>query len=85
MKGDPEKPRCGFSKKLVEILQSNNIEFGSFDILSDEGVRGTLKEIHNWPTYPQLYSNSQLIGGLDIVKELADEGALLDEIDSKKE
>eukprot|EP00441_Pelagodinium_beii_P040885 CAMPEP_0197626864 /NCGR_PEP_ID=MMETSP1338-20131121/5646_1 /TAXON_ID=43686 ORGANISM="Pelagodinium beii, Strain RCC1491" /NCGR_SAMPLE_ID=MMETSP1338 /ASSEMBLY_ACC=CAM_ASM_000754 /LENGTH=330 /DNA_ID=CAMNT_0043197445 /DNA_START=42 /DNA_END=1030 /DNA_ORIENTATION=+ len=76
MKGTPEEPRCGFSRKLVALLNENSIQFASFDILSDEDVRQGLKEYSNWPTYPQLYNNGKLIGGLDIVKELADEGSL---------
>jgi len=46
------------------------VEFGTFDILNDEAVRQGLKEYSNWQTYPQLYVDGQLIGGLDIVKEL---------------
>ncbi|XP_048407088.1 glutaredoxin 3 isoform X2 [Stegostoma tigrinum] len=76
MKGTPQEPRCGFSKKIVEILNEHNIRFCSFDILSDEDVRQGLKVYSNWPTYPQLYVNGELVGGLDIVKELAETGEL---------
>lgn len=51
--GNPEAPRCGFSRKVVEALQAAGEEFGSFDILGDEAVRQGLKEFSNWPTYPQ--------------------------------
>ena len=78
MKGTPSEPRCGFSKKIVEILQVHKIEFSSFDILTDNTIRQGLKTFSNWPTYPQLYASGKLIGGLDIVKELADEGELCD-------
>jgi len=78
MKGQPEAPKCGFSRKIVDILKGENISFETFDILSDEEVRQGLKEYSNWPTYPQLYVNGKLIGGLDIVKELAEEGELRD-------
>jgi len=71
MKGVPSAPRCGFSRQTVEILQNNNIPFASFDILTDEEVRQGLKVFSDWPTYPQLYVNGALIGGLDILKELA--------------
>jgi Grx4 family monothiol glutaredoxin len=74
IKGTPQEPRCGFTKKLLEILQSKNVKFGSFDILSDSTVREGLKEYSNWPTYPQLYINGELIGGLDIIKELVESG-----------
>jgi len=64
MKGDPAAPKCGFSRQTVELLQSLNVEFGSFDILSDEEIRQGLKTYSNWPTYPQLYLNGELLGGL---------------------
>jgi glutaredoxin-related protein len=51
--------------------------YDSFDILGDEEVRQGLKEYSKWPTYPQLYVQGELVGGLDIVKELKDEGELL--------
>lgn len=52
--GSPEAPRCGFSRKVVEALQSAGEPFGSFDILTDEAVRQGLKEYSSWPTYPQV-------------------------------
>lgn len=58
----------GFSKKIVEILNEHNVRFSTFDILSDDDVRQGLKVYSNWPTYPQLYVNGELVGGLDIVK-----------------
>ncbi|XP_044096691.1 glutaredoxin-3 [Neovison vison] len=70
MKGTPQEPRCGFSKQMVEILNKHNIQFSSFDIFSDEEVRQGLKTYSNWPTYPQLYVSGELIGGLDVIKEL---------------
>jgi len=78
MKGTPEAPKCGFSSKIVDILNTNNVKFGSFNILADEEVRTGLKTLFNWPTYPQLYSKGKLVGGLDIVKELTDDGQLLE-------
>uniref|UniRef100_A0A8D2KZH7 Glutaredoxin 3 n=1 Tax=Varanus komodoensis TaxID=61221 RepID=A0A8D2KZH7_VARKO len=76
MKGTPQDPRCGFSKQIVEILNKHNVVFSSFDIFSDEEVRQGLKTYSNWPTYPQLYVAGELIGGLDIVKELEASGEL---------
>lgn len=76
MKGSSQEPRCGFSRQLVALLKEHNIQFSSFDILSDEEVRQGLKTYSNWPTYPQLYVNGELVGGLDIVKELAESGEL---------
>jgi Grx4 family monothiol glutaredoxin len=76
MKGFPATPRCGFSKQIVEILNRNQIPFASFDILTDESVRSGLKTYSDWPTYPQLYSNGVLLGGLDIIKEMESDGSL---------
>lgn len=76
MKGSAQEPRCGFSKQIVAILNNHKLQFSTFDILSDEDVRQGLKTFSNWPTYPQLYVSGELIGGLDIVKELEASGEL---------
>lgn len=76
MKGTPNEPRCGFSRKVVQALKEEGLEFGSFDILGDEAVRQGLKEYSNWPTYPQLYVKSEFIGGCDIVLEMHKNGEL---------
>jgi glutaredoxin-related protein len=54
MKGSPSEPRCGFSRKMVEVLRAEGAAFGSFDILSDKAVREGLREYGQWPTYPQV-------------------------------
>ena len=76
MKGNVDEPRCGFSRQAVALLQEEKVAFTTFDILSDEDVRQGLKKYSNWPTYPQLYGDGKLIGGLDIMKELKEEGEL---------
>ncbi|GMH05442.1 hypothetical protein Nepgr_007282 [Nepenthes gracilis] len=76
MKGTPDAPRCGFSSKVVSALKENDVNFGSYDILSDEEVRQGLKSFSNWPTYPQLYYKGELVGGCDIVMELHSNGEL---------
>ena len=78
MKGAPENPRCGFSKQLVSILTAEvpDLAYGHFDILSDEEVRQGLKTFSDWPTYPQIYVKGELVGGLDILKELQEAGEL---------
>ncbi|CAI9087472.1 OLC1v1021546C1 [Oldenlandia corymbosa var. corymbosa] len=76
MKGTPENPRCGFSSKVVNALKEEGVEFGSFDILTDEEVRQGLKTFSNWPTFPQLYYKGELVGGCDIVMELKSSGEL---------
>ncbi|VDN97116.1 unnamed protein product [Rodentolepis nana] len=70
MKGTPEGVQCKFSRAMLEILNKYNVKFGSFNILNDDTVREGLKKYSNWPTYPQLYVNGELIGGVDIVKEM---------------
>lgn len=79
MKGSPDAPRCGFSRQAVEMLSEETVEFGSFDILSDDEVRQGLKEYSDWPTYPQLYVKGELVGGLDIMKEMKSDGQTLRE------
>lgn len=76
MKGTPEEPKCGFSKKAVEILRAENVKFGTFDILGDNEVREGLKKFSNWPTYPQLYCNGELLGGSDIIIAMHEGGEL---------
>lgn len=76
MKGDRNTPRCGFSRKLIEIVNATNAQYETFDILSDEEVRQGLKTYSDWPTYPQVYVNGELIGGLDIINELVAAGDL---------
>ncbi|XP_010529416.1 PREDICTED: monothiol glutaredoxin-S17-like [Tarenaya hassleriana] len=76
MKGSPEEPRCGFSRKVVNILKEEKVQFGSFDILSDNEVREGLKKFSNWPTYPQLYCKGELLGGSDIVIAMHESGEL---------
>lgn len=77
MKGNRSEPRCGFSRQLMEIFQETGVEFSTFDILSDEDIRQGLKKFSNWPTYPQVYVKGELIGGLDIIKELKEEDELI--------
>lgn len=76
MKGTPEEPRCGFSRKVVDALRSEKVQFGSFDILSDDAVREGLKKLSDWPTYPQLYHKGELLGGCDIIMEMKENGEL---------
>ncbi|XP_022091869.1 glutaredoxin-3-like [Acanthaster planci] len=76
MKGNPEGPRCGFSRTMVGILNDKNIDYKTFDILGDDEVRQGLKTYSNWPSYPQLYLKGELVGGLDIVKEMLENGDL---------
>lgn len=80
MKGSPETPKCGFSRQITQILNEQGIQYSTFDILEDDDVRQGLKSFSNWPTYPQLYVKGELLGGLDIVKEMVESGELKDMI-----
>ena len=85
MKGDPVAPKCGFSRQTVELFESLNAEYATFDILSDDEVRQGLKTFSNWPTYPQLYIDGELIGGLDILKEMHENKELESVLPKKKD
>uniref|UniRef100_A0A0M3J652 Glutaredoxin-3 (inferred by orthology to a human protein) n=1 Tax=Anisakis simplex TaxID=6269 RepID=A0A0M3J652_ANISI len=69
IKGEPDAPKCGFTRQLLELLKDLKADFSSFDILSDESVRQGLKEYSKWPTYPQIYLDGELLGGLDVFRE----------------
>ncbi|MFT7538685.1 MAG: monothiol glutaredoxin [Lysobacterales bacterium] len=76
MKGTPDAPMCGFSSQTSMIVKSYNVEFGSFDILSDQDIRNGIKEYSDWPTIPQLYVNGEFVGGCDICSEMHNSGDL---------
>ena len=76
MKGTKQFPACGFSNAVVQILKKEGVEFGTFNILSDAEVRQGLKDLSNWPTYPQLYVGGKFVGGCDIVTEMHQNGEL---------
>ena len=70
MKGTPDFPQCGFSGQVVAALNAVGKPFSFVNILEDEEIRQGLKAYSNWPTFPQLYVNGELIGGSDIVIEM---------------
>ena len=76
MKGTPEAPMCGFSAQAVGMLKQHKTPFKTFNILEDEAIRAGVKEYGDWPTFPQLYVNGELVGGCDIMTELNDSGEL---------
>jgi monothiol glutaredoxin len=76
MKGTPDFPQCGFSGRAVQVLQSCGTEFGFVNIFEDQEVRENLKLYSNWPTFPQLFINGELVGGSDIILELYEQGEL---------
>jgi monothiol glutaredoxin len=76
MKGTPDFPQCGFSAQAVAALRANGAGFHSVNIFEDPELRDALKKFSNWPTYPQLYVNGELVGGCDIVLDLHRSGEL---------
>ena len=76
MKGTKEMPMCGFSSTVVKILNLYSIEYKTVNVLEDPNIRIKLSEISNWPTIPQLFVNSELVGGCDIVLEMHNKGDL---------
>ena len=76
MKGTPDFPQCGFSAQTVGALRACKAQFAHFNIFEDPEVREALKSYSNWPTFPQLYVNGELIGGCDITIEMYKSGEL---------
>ena len=76
MKGTPDFPQCGFSAAAVRALSAVGAEFSHVNIFQDPELREALKQYSNWPTYPQLYVNGELIGGSDIILEMYKTGEL---------
>jgi len=82
MKGSPEAPQCGFSMRTSEALKACNADFAYIDILAEPEVRSSLPQYSNWPTFPQLFVNGELVGGCDIVMDLYQKGELQTMIDA---
>ncbi len=76
MKGSKLMPLCGFSARVVDVLNQHGIEYETRDVLKDDALRQGIKEFSNWPTLPQLYIQGKFIVGCDIVLQLHDEGKL---------
>jgi len=76
MKGNPEQPRCGFSRQVIQLIKDTGVPFKTFDILEDEDVRQGLKDYSSWQTYPQIYVKGELVGGLDVLREMQEMGSL---------
>jgi monothiol glutaredoxin len=76
MKGTPDFPQCGFSAQTAGALRKLGARFHSVNIFDDAEMRDALKQYSNWPTYPQLYLNGELLGGCDIAMEMYRSGEL---------
>ena len=80
MKGSPNQPQCGFSARAVQALASVGERFAYVDILSNPEIRANLPIYANWPTFPQLWVDGELIGGCDIIAEMETSGELAEAI-----
>ncbi len=76
MKGTPDFPQCGFSASAVRTLEACGAKFATVNIFEDPELREALKRYSNWPTYPQLYVNGELVGGSDILTDMYRKGEL---------
>lgn len=81
MKGTPEFPQCGFSSRASQAIAACGAEFAYVNVLAEPEVRANLHRYADWPTFPQLYINGELVGGCDIIMELYENGELQKMID----
>ena len=83
MKGTPESPQCGFSMAVSNVLKHLEVNFKGINVLEDESLRQGIKEYSDWPTIPQLYIKQEFVG-VDIVKEMFENGELKNLLKTKK-
>ncbi|MGV3552531.1 Grx4 family monothiol glutaredoxin [Rhizobium sp.] len=76
MKGTPDFPQCGFSGKVVQILDYVGVDYKSQNVLADADLRQGIKDYSSWPTIPQLYVKGEFVGGCDIITEMFQAGEL---------
>ncbi len=76
MKGSPQLPQCGYSSRAAQALAACGVPFAHVNVLADPEIFENLKRYANWPTFPQIYINGELIGGCDITLELYQKGEL---------
>lgn len=76
MKGDRFFPQCGFSGRVIQILEACGTEYETVNVLENDEVRQGIKQYAQWPTIPQLYVNGEFIGGSDILLEMYESGEL---------
>lgn len=82
MKGTPDFPQCGFSMQAARALQACKAKFDHVDVIAEPDYRQHLPKFSNWPTFPQLYINGELVGGCDIILDMYQKGELQKELDS---
>ena len=83
MKGEAHAPQCGFSAASVQVLQLLGVEFVSVNVLLNNEIREGIKQHARWPTIPQLYIDSEFIGGCDIIREMFEDGSLMKMVEEK--
>jgi len=76
MKGTPQFPMCGFSSRAAAALADTGVEFGYINIIQDQEIFEHLPKFADWPTFPQIYVDGELIGGCDITMQLSESGEL---------
>jgi monothiol glutaredoxin len=85
MKGTPDMPRCGFSMRVVQVLDQIDVDYGAIDVLPAlQPLREVTTEIADWQTFPQLYVNGELLGGCDIVEEMFESGELAEALGAEQ-
>ncbi|CAL8394850.1 glutaredoxin-related protein 5, mitochondrial [Gadus morhua] len=81
IKGTPAQPMCGFSNAVVQILRMHGVDdYAAYNVLDDQDLRQGIKEFSNWPTIPQVYLNSEFVGGCDILLQMHQSGDLVEEL-----
>ena len=85
MKGTPDMPRCGFSMRVVQVLDQIDVDYGAIDVLPAlQPLREVTTEISDWQTFPQLYVNGELLGGCDIIEEMFESGELAEALGAEQ-
>jgi monothiol glutaredoxin len=85
MKGTPDMPRCGFSMRVVQVLDQVDVDYGAIDVLPAlQPLREVTAEISDWQTFPQLYVNGELLGGCDIIEEMFESGELAEALGAEQ-
>ncbi len=77
MKGEKNMPACGYSSLAHQVLNLLGVEFEAINVLASDEIRQGIKDYTNWPTIPQLYVKGEFIGGADIIREMYENGELL--------
>ncbi len=76
VKGTPQAPQCGFSAATMELFNKMGVKYHTVDILANPDIRAQLPDYSQWPTFPQIFINGELIGGCDIAHEMFQSGEL---------